>query len=56
MASDMLQKILDAENKYQTVYLDLQGDIQKTIALDKTQKNYLISCILCIRKSHSIMI
>ncbi len=40
---DVQYAILDAENKYQTVYLDLQGDIQKTIALDKTQKNYLIT-------------
>ena len=35
--------ILDAENKYQTVYLDIQGDVQKTIALDKTKNSYLIT-------------
>lgn len=40
---DVQYAILDAENKYQTVYLDIQGDIQKTIALDKTQRNYLIT-------------
>ena len=35
--------ILDAENKYQTVYLDIQGDVQKTVALDKTKNNYLVT-------------
>lgn len=40
---DVQYAILDTENKYQTVYLDIQGDVQKTIALDKTQRNYLIT-------------
>ena len=40
---DIQYAILDPENKYQTIFLDIQGDIQKTIALDKTQRNYLIT-------------
>lgn len=40
---DIQYAILDPENKYQTIFLDVQGDIQKTIALDKTQRNYLIT-------------
>ena len=35
--------ILDTENRYQTVYLDIQGDIQKVVALDKSQKSYLVT-------------
>lgn len=40
---DIQYAILDPENKYQTIFLDVTGDIQKTIALDKNQRNYLIT-------------
>ncbi|MCI8444616.1 MAG: hypothetical protein HFJ37_05670 [Clostridia bacterium] len=40
---DIQYAILDPENKYQTIILDIQGDIQKTIALDKTQRNYIVT-------------
>ena len=35
--------IIDPESKYQTVYLTIDGDISKTIALDKTKNQYVVS-------------
>ena len=40
---DIEYVILDPENKYQTIFLDVQGNLQKTIALDKKQRNYIIT-------------
>lgn len=35
--------IIDPESKYQTVYITIDGDISRTIALDKTKTNYVIT-------------
>ena len=40
---DIEYVILDPENRYQTIFLDVQGNLQKTIALDKKQRNYIIT-------------
>lgn len=35
--------IIDPEGKYQTVYLTIDGDVSKTIALDKAQNKYTVT-------------
>lgn len=35
--------IIDPEGKYQTVYLTVDGDVNKTIALDKAQTQYVVT-------------
>ena len=39
----VLYNIIDPENKYQTVYVNLEGNINKTIALDKSETSYVIT-------------
>lgn len=35
--------IIDPESKYQTVYITVDGDVSKTIALDKSETSYVIT-------------
>ena len=35
--------VLDPENRYQTVYINVEGDVNKTISLDKSQTSYVVT-------------
>lgn len=39
---DINYSIIDPENRYQTVYVNVKGDIEQTIALDKNQTTYRV--------------